>query len=738
MKRKFVVAACVIAVFGTVCGCTGDRKDPVDYVNPYMGGISHLLVPAYPTVHLPNAMLRVYPERHDYTGDRIKGLPLIVTSHRGKSAFNLSFWQGGEDGLKPYYKYHYDNEKVKPYFYSVYCEDEEVEASFAPSYRSGIYEIGFSRDEAPYVIINAADGDVIAEGNSVKGIQSIDGNTKVCLFAEFAETPVKSLKKSAGRDSYVALLFPEGTEKVTMRYGVSFIDCVQAEDNMRKEISGKSLEEVASEGRAVWNEALGRIRVSGKDEDDKTVFYTSLYRTYERMICLTEYGRYYSAFDGRVHEDDVPFYTDDWVWDTYRAVHPLRILVEPEKETDMISSYIRMSAQMEDHWMPTFPEVTGDSRRMNSNHGVAFVADALAKGLSGFDVEKAYVYCKAGITEKTLAPWSGVKAGGLTEFYWSNGYIPALRDGEKEVYDEVHHFERRQPVAVTLGTAYDEWCLSRVAEALGNEQDYKYFSDGSYKYRNIFNPETLFFHPKDSDGNFLQPFDYVRSGGLGARNTYDENNGWIYRWDVPHNIADLISLFGGREKFVEELDRMFDTPLGSSKFEFFSQLPDHTGNVGQFSMANEPSMHIPYLYNYAGQPWKTQKRVRTLLRQWFRNDVMGIPGDEDGGGLSSFVVFSMLGFYPVTPGLPMYVIGSPVFEKAEVQLGNGNSFTVSCRNYAPENKYIQSASLDGKPFDRCWLGHDEISGGGHLEFVMGPRPNKEWAAGSVPPSFEIK
>jgi predicted alpha-1,2-mannosidase len=267
--------------------------------------------------------------------------------------------------------------------------------------------------------------------------------------------------------------------------------------------------------------------------------------------------------------------------------------------------------------------------------------------------------------------------------------------------------------------------------------DSEYFAQGSLKYRNIFNHETGFFHPKDEAGKFIEPFDYSRSGGMGARGYYGENNGWVYRWDVPHNIADLIDLMGGNDRFVAELDRMFAAPLGSSKYEFYSQLPDHTGNVGQFSMANEPSLHVPYLYNYAGYPWKTQKRIRTLLKQWFRNDLMGVPGDEDGGGMSAFVVFSMMGFYPVTPGLPIYVIGSPVVDYAEVDLGNGKTFTVISSNNSSENKYILSARLNGESLDRSWFTHEELMAGGTLELEMGNKPNKQWGTSEVPPSFKL-
>ncbi len=716
-------------------GCS-TALEPVDYVNPYMGNISHLLVPTYPTVQLPNSMLRIYPERADFTGDRVKGLPLIVTSHRGRSAFNLSFGHAGDEVL-PVCKYHYDNERITPYSYSVRFEEEEVEARFAPSNRSALYELTFERPEAPFLVFNTADGALRITDRTIRGWQQVDDQTRVYLFAECSVAPERVSEQPNGEGGFVVLHFPPQTRRIGIRYGVSFIDERQAAANLHAEIADFDVGALARKGRAVWNEKLAKIDVEGCDEEAKRVFYTSLYRTYERMVCLSEGDRYYSAFDNRVHTDSIPFYTDDWVWDTYRATHPLRVLIEPQMETEMIRSLLRMAAQMEEPWMPTFPEVTGDSRRMNSNHGVAVVADAWKKGLRGFDLPTAYACCKAAITEKTLAPWSGVRGGGLSAFYWQHGYIPALRPGEEECFDEVHPFERRQPVAVTLGTAYDEWCLSLIAGELGLRDDSVAFARGSLNYRNLFNPATRFFHPKDAEGRFIEPFDYVRSGGIGARNAYDENNGWVYRWDVPHNVADLVELMGGPERFVAELDRMFDTPLGSSKYEFFSQLPDHTGNVGQFSMANEPSLHIPYLYNYAGAPWKSQKRIRRLLEQWFRNDLMGVPGDEDGGGMSAFVVFSMLGFYPVTPGLPVYAIGSPVFESARVTLGGGKMFEIVCRNYDPAHKYIRSARLNGRPLDRCWFTHDEIANGGRLELEMDAKPNKQWGAATPPPSFSL-
>ncbi|WP_101690173.1 GH92 family glycosyl hydrolase [Dysgonomonas massiliensis] len=728
------------------------KKDPIEYVNPYMGNISHLLVPTYPTIHLPNSMLRVYPERDDYTSDKINGLPLIVTSHRGRSAFRLSPIQTVDRKEKPgIKKYTYDNEKIKPYGYEVLLDEKETYIKYAVSHQSGIYNIKYTKRESVYLMLSTDNGYAKVDGNKLYATQNLDNNTQVFIYAETDIQPIefgildsdtgmnKNKTEQEEGPSVLLLYFGDEPLEINVKYGMSFISLEQAQKNLQREIQDFDLSSVERYGKNIWNEALSKIKVKGDDLADLEVFYTSLYRTFERPVNISEDGRYFSAFDGKIHNDEgVPFYTDDWIWDSYRAAHPLRVLIDQKTQSQIINSFLRMTDQMPNAWMPTFPEITGDSRRMNSNHGVSVIADAYVKGMISFDLEKAYEVCRRAIEEKTLAPWSGAPSGWLDQFYKDQGYIPALYPGEEETVPEVNHFEKRQPIAVTLGTAYDEWCLAQIASKLGKESDYEKYEKRSFNYRNVYNPKTSFFHPKDKDGKFIEPFDYRYSGGQGAREYYGENNAWIYRWDVPHNIADLVSLMGGTDAFDTNMDQMFNEPLGRSKFDFYQQLPDHTGNVGQFSMANEPSLHIPYLYNYVGKPWKTQKKIHTLLDQWFRNDLMGVPGDEDGGGLSSFVVFSMLGFYPVTPGMPVYVIGSPFFETATVNLENGKAVQITTSNYAKENKYIQSMTIDGKEWNQSWFSHNDIKDGAIIHFVMGSVANKKWASASssFPPSFK--
>jgi len=749
MKRtKTLLSLClvVMAMATAAQAQTGGKKSPVDYVNPYIGNISHLLVPTFPTVQLPNSLLRVYPERADYTSELLNGLPIIVTNHRERSAFNLSATQTGE--LKPVVACNYDNERLTPYSFSVDLADNSIHADYALSHQSAIYRIAFDGGKARHIIINTRAGEIAVSGNAITAYQNIDNRTRVYLYIETEQQPRKAgivangsidgnASHASGQNVCAAWEFDEATPTVCLRYGVSLISSEQARNNLRREIADYDISRLAATGRDLWNATLSRIEAEGACDDDLTVLYTSYYRTFERPVCISEDGRYYSAFDGKIHSDDgTPFYTDDWLWDTYRAAHPLRALIEPQKEEQIIASFFRMAEQMGNHWMPTFPEITGDTRRMNSNHGVAVVADALYKGLR-VDAAKGLDYCRRGIEEKTLAPWSSQKAGWIDRFFQQKGYIPALKEGEKETDPNVHPFEKRQPVAVTLGTSYDYWCLSRIASFVGgHESEAEAYFSKSLSYRNLYNPTTQFFHPKDSAGQWIEPFDYRYSGGMGAREFYGENNGWVYRWDVPHNVADLISLMGGAEAFAANLDATFAEPLGKSKYEFYSKLPDHTGNVGQFSMANEPSLHVPYLYNYAGKPWKTQKRIRQMLRTWFRNDLMGMPGDEDGGGMTSFVVFSSLGFYPVTPGMPVYNIGSPLFTHARITLANGRAVEIVAPQASPENKYIQSLTINGEPWNKPWFTHDDIKDGATLDFVMGSKPNKQWGSDptAAPPS----
>jgi len=751
MKKLLHRLLIFILLTGILIGCAPkEEKQPVDYVNPYIGNISHLLVPTFPTVHLPNSFLRVYPHRNGHTDVSMEGLPLIALGQRSTWAFQLSPFQGSEEDIQSVISYSYDNEEITPYSWSVFLDEQQTEVTLGVSHQSAMYRVDFKQEGEVYLVLNSGDGMLQWDGEAISGFQSLGNNTKAYVHLEPDQSPqdvfvleegeLSDRQNTEGEDACIVLKYSEKTGSINVPYGISFIDEAQAKSNMERELSGKDMNTLHTEGREIWNDALGKIEVKGGSEDEKIEFYTALYRTYVQPVNVSEDGRYYSPFDGQVHDDEgTPFYTVDGIWDSYHAHHPLNILLDAEKEQDILRSFLRMAEQMDRFWLPIWLEINGNQAVMNCNHIISTFLDAYRKGLRDFSLEKAYQAGKNNVTEQTLAPWSADTAGYLSQFYQENGYVPALYPDEEETVPQVDDFEKRQTVPVTLGTAYDEWLLAQMAKELGKEEEYQHFLDRSYNYRNLFNPETDFFHPKDDEGNFIQPFDYKFSGGMGARDYYDENNGWTFRWAVPHNIADLIDLMGGREEFTSNLDALFDEPLGRSKYAFYAQLPDQTGNVGQYAAGNEPSFRIPYLYNFAGQPWKTQKYIRYMMKTWFRNDLMGIPGDEDAGSMSAYVIFSSMGFYPVTTGMPVYNIGSPIFEEITIHLSNGNDFKIVANNNSPQNKYIQSATLNGSSLDKPWFMHEEMINGGTLKLEMGPEANRQWGSQeeAAPPSFEL-
>ena len=734
MKRFSLLTIATATMLLAGCDLMTEKTQPVDYVNNRIGNISHLLVPTYPTAHLPNSMLRMNPGHEEFTTDRMNGLPLNVPSHRQGTVLNMMPFAGDESVIKPHFGYRYDQEKTEPYRYSVLLDDFMIAVDYAPAAHSAIFSLTYEQTGGRYLQIRANDhGELYSKDNALWGWENYDG-TKHYFYMEFDQTPEKVSGKDGDKSRYVSFTPSTGPSTVNVRYGISYIDEEQAKKHMLNEIPEYDIEAVVEAGRKAWNKALGKIRVEGGTEDERTTFYTALYRCHERMINISEEGRYRGPFDKQIHDDEgIAFWTDDWVWDTYHALHPLHCILNPEAESDKMNSFVRM--WREAGWMPTFPAVCGDSHRMNGNHAAVIFADALAKGID-FDVEGAFEGMKHTVLNETMIPWTLGPNTELDEFYHANGWFPALHPGEQEWVKQAEGFEQRQAVAVTLAASYDDWCIAQLAKELGKKDEYNFFLKRSFNYRNLFNKETGFFHPKDAKGEFIQPFDYIFSGGIGSRAYYDENNAWTYIWDVHHNIGDLIALFGSTERFVEKLDQLFVEGLHRSKWQYYAVHPDSSGNVGQYVMGNEPSCHIPYLYCYAGEPWKTQKRIRMLMEAWFRNDLMGNCGDEDGGGMSAFYVFSAMGFYPVTAGLPYYVIGSPLFDKVSIDLDNGKTFTVVAKNNSADNKYIQSVTLNGKPYNKTYFSHEDIVEGGTLVLTMGNRPCKTWGVGAdaVPPS----
>ena len=732
-------------------------KQPVDFVDPNIGGIGQLLTATVPYVQYPYGMARVAPMTTPgitdrYLADKIYGFPA------GPALLMAS---DGAEGTKPENyasDFDHDFEIATPYYYEADLQTWEIRAEATTTREAAYYRFTYPASEHGHLVLSlrdhaelTVDGPTAVEGSEQVGgnvaqLASAQGETREYFYVEFSR-PQNSWKtwqndtfgsgtRISGDDiGFVTDAATTDGEAIEVRVGLSYISTDQARRNLEREIPDWDFEAVKEQSRAVWNRALGGIATVGGTERQRTIFYTALYRSLGRMTDITEDGRYFSGYDHQVHSSEGhDFYVDDGLWDTFRSLHPLQTLLDAHRQEDMARSYIRMYQQS--GWMPSFPSVAGEQAVMIGHHAAEFLLDLYEKGYRDFDVEQAYEGIRKNATEATLLPWSRAPLTSLDKIYFDKGFFPALAYGEKETVPEVTG-ERRQAVSVTIENSYDDWCVAQLARALGRTKDAAYFTRLAHNYQNVFNPAIDFMAPKSADGRWVEPFDPKLGGGQGGRDYFTEVDSWIYTFGVQHDVAGLIHLFGGRDAFNQKLDQLFVEQYGTSKYRFLNQFPDATGLIGLYAQGNEPSFHIPYLYDFSGQPWKTQQRVRQLMDIWYGDGPLGIPGDDDGGETSSWYVLSAMGFYPVCPGSPVYEIGSPIFAGTTIHMGNGKEFTIVADHVSAQNKYIQSARLNGQPLDKPWFRHSDIANGGTLILEMGPTPNLRWGSApeDAPPSM---
>jgi predicted alpha-1,2-mannosidase len=695
------------------------KKSNLDYVDPTIGGVGLILEATRPLVHLPNSMVRVYPLKTDELDDQVSGLPLTLLSHRIGSAFSFMPIYKESVGDPWTAKINIHREVKKPFYYELEDEAHYNKLAFTPSSRSGVFKIengdGSNTHRIRFSILNPT-GEVNQNGDeSFTGVEDYQG-MKVYFFST-VNGKITSVKQQHGKKNLIAEV-TANSKQLLLKYGVSYISVEQAKINLEKEIGANSFENVMNNARKTWDNALSKIQISGGTETQKRVFFTALYRSHERMVDINEYGKYYSAYDHQIHHTSKePFYVDNWIWDNYIALQPLNMLLDPEKDQAMIRSYIEMYRQ--GGWMPSFAVTFGDWPAMVGNHASAWMADAWSKGLRNFDIKTGYEGLRKNSLEATLLPWRNGEPSELDNFYNKNGYMPGLPQGAAETEARVEPtWEKRQAVSVTLENSFSDWCIAQLADPAGKADEKELFLKRSGFYKNVFRTERGMVWPKDASGNWIEPYDPKLSG----REYFTENNAYTYNWHVKHDLEGLFELMGGKKAAEEKLDQLFREDLGLPKWKFWAIQPDASGLVGQFVMGNEPSLHIPYLYNNLGSPWKTQKRIRMLMDTWFTDNVFGIPGDEDGGAMSAFVVFSMMGFFQVTPGVPVYSIGSPSFNEVSIQLSNGKKFKVVAAKNSNENIYIQKATLNGKSLDKLFFSHEQLMEGGVLNLEMGKRP----------------
>jgi predicted alpha-1,2-mannosidase len=757
MKTLAATLGLFLFISGIAYAQVHRQKEPVDYVSPNIGGIGQLLTATIPYVQRPHGMARLAPIttpgiNDRYLADMIYGFPIGAATLMAST---------GEEGTRPETyasDFDHDFETATPYYYEADLQTWGIKSELAATDQAAYYRFTFPASAHAHLTLYEGDDaklEVIGD-DTIQGSQRIvgtvgktsdtDKETREYFYAKISR-PISSYQTWKANDlsraaeqsgdniGIVTDIATTAGEQIEVRVGISYISTDQARKNLEREIPKWTFDQVKLQSRTVWNNALSGIDVAGGTERQRTIFYTALYRSLGRMTDITEDGKYFSGYDHAVHDaDGHDFYIDDGLWDTYRSLHPLQTLLNARQQQDMVRSYLRMYEQS--GWLPSFPSVAGEQAVMIGHHVAPFILDLYAKGYRDFDVEEAYAAIRKNSLEATMLPWSRGPLTSLDRVYFEKGFFPALDWGQSETVPEVTP-ERRQAVSVTIESSYDDWSASELARALGKKQDAAYFGKLANNYKNVFNADIGFMAPKDAAGKWVEHFDPKLGGGQGGRDYFTEVDSWLYTFGVQQDVAGLIHLIGSRQAFNDKLDRLFVEQYGTSKYEFLAQFPDATGLVGLYAQGNEPSFHIPYLYDFSGQPWKTQRRVRQLLDVWYGDGPLGIPGDDDGGETSSWYVLSALGFYPVCPGSPVYEIGSPIFSKTVIRLGPGKLFTILANHVSARSKYIQSAELNGKPLDRAWFPHSAIANGGTLVLEMGDKPNTKWGSRQedAPPSM---
>ena len=638
------------------------------------------------------------------------------------------------DPVKRALPFSHSREVAGPAHYQVELGEggSPITVDVVPTTRGGLLRFAFKSGEEPAIMLEVQPGpgvvEVHPEKRMIVGHSAYGGRSEPPDFANhfvavfdrsFASHGVWSGEGAPGEGSnaegdpvgaFVRFSPSDGT-KISIRVATSLISRARAEANLAREIPYFAPQEVQRTAETAWEEHLGRIRIEGGTPAQRTTFYTALYRAslFPRAIHEeTEEGlRHYSPFNGKVLPG--PMYVDTGFWDTYRAQFPLLTLVYPERVEEILQGLV--NAADEGEWLPKWPN-PGYRSTMIGTHADSVIAEAYIKGLRGFPSDDAFTYMLRNGTTPGNERYEG-RLG--IERYLTKGYVPT---------DEFP-----EATARTLEFAYDDYCIGRFAEELGRGEEAELYLERAKSYRNVYDKRSGFVRGRNADGSWAEPFDPLEWGG-----PFTESCAWHYLWSVQQDVPGLIELLGGRESFTDKLDELLATPprwkVGSYKRVIHEMREMRAGGMGQYAHANEPMHHVLYLYAYVGQPWKTQEQVRFVMDELYGDGPDGLLGDEDTGQMSAWYVFSAMGFYPVCPCQPMYVLGSPLFDSVTIDLSGGRTFTVRAVGNGPGRPFIQSAVLNGVELPRPWLWHREIASGGELVVQMGAEPDREW--GSAP------
>lgn len=706
------------------------------YVNPFIGtgaidgGLSGN---NYPGATSPFGMIQLSPDTseapnwgdasgYDYNRNTIFGFSHTRLSGTGASdLIDITLMPTSSGRTSSAFTH--DEEKARPGYYQVMLKDENINTELTTTQRNGIHRYQYPAGKDAEIILDmdhSADKGSwgrriinsqirILNDHAVEGYRIITGWAKlrkIYFYMEFSSPILTSTLRDGGRvhentavingtNLHGCFRFGQLNGKpLTCKVALSSVSMENARQNMEQEAPHWDFDRYVAAADADWEKQLGKIEVKGT-EVQKEIFYTALYHTMIQPNTMSDVNGEYMAADYTTRKvaNNETHYTTFSLWDTFRASHPLYTLLEPERVTDFVKSMIR---QYEYYgYLPIWQLWGQDNYCMIGNHSIPVITDAILKGIPGIDMEKAYeaVY-NSSVTSHPNSPF---------EVWEKYGFMP----------ENI----QTQSVSITLEQAFDDWCVAQLAAKLNKDADYQRFHKRSEYYRNLFHPKTKFFQSKNDKGEWIEPFDPYQYGGNGGH-PFTEGNAWQYFWYVPHNIQALMELTGGTKAFEQKLDTFFTSTYKSEQMNH-----NASGFVGQYAHGNEPSHHVAYLYNFAGQPWKTQKYVSHILNTLYNNTSSGYAGNDDCGQMSAWYVFSAMGFYPVNPADGRYIIGSPLLDECTLKLAGNKEFRIRTIRKSPEDIYIQSVTLNGKKHKDFFITHQDIMNGGTMVFKMGKKPS---------------
>ncbi len=717
------LTACRVSVPGTL---QSDRL--TDFVDPFIGTAMH--GHTYPGAAYPFGQVQLSPDNgtqgwdwcsgYNYSDSTIAGFSHLHLSGTGIGDLaDISFLPAGsevkfsegeknEDFVKRYAgKYSHDQETAKAGYYAVTLKNSNIKAEFTVSERAGLHRYTFPESGENNIIINLGfainwdkpyksslklENDTLVTGSRLSNGWAADQH--LYFAVRFSEPVTKSIITTVGGKERVVGCFSFSDKVVLAKVGLSSVSVENALENIDATFAGWNFEDTRKAASDAWERQLGKIKIQSDDQKQKTIFYTSLYHTMVAPALFSDINGEFKGLKGETQKaDGYNRYTVFSLWDTYRALHPLFTLTQQPRVNDMVKSML-------DHYkqcgiLPVWELEGNETFCMVGNHSISVIAEAILKGIGDFDKQLAFEAMKA----TSLFDRDGM---GL---YDKLGYMPA---------DKV-----QQSVAKSLEVAVDDWAVAAVAKKLGKTEDAAYFLNRSESYKAYFDKETGFMRGKLTNGQWTTPFDPVFSRHEGS--DYTEGNAWQYLWIVPQNVDGLIDLLGGKEKFADKLEQLFNVTEGV-KGEQAS--PDISGLIGAYAHGNEPGHHTTFLFNYCGRPWRTQELNRQIQTTMYKDTPDGLCGNEDCGQMSAWYVLSALGFYPVNPSDLRYQFGSPIVQEATLEIAPATYFTVKAPLASRENKYIQEVKLNGTVLDRSYITHEEIMSGGVLEFEMGSAPDK--------------